>query len=120
MTLVWILSYLAMAVGYASAIMVHEVTLLNGNGSRTRSFAIADFDHDDDMDIAAINSGINNIGLFLGYGNNSFTNQTIYPTSIRPLSAAISHFNNDTNLDIVVANSNDSNFSVLLGFLQIK
>jgi hypothetical protein len=49
------------------------------------------------MDFAAIDSGTNNIGLFLGYGNNSFTNQIIYPTSIRPLSAAIGHFNNDTN-----------------------
>jgi hypothetical protein len=62
------------------------------------------------------NSGSNNMGIFLGYGNISFTNQMIYSTGSSPLSIAVGDFNNDTRLDIVVANSADTNIGVLLGY----
>ena len=70
------------------------------------------------MDIAAINSGTNNIGLFLGYGNNSFTNQTIYPldTYSHPYSVAVTDLNNDAILDIIVVNYAVNNLGLFLGY----
>ncbi|CAF1150895.1 unnamed protein product [Adineta steineri] len=67
------------------------------------------------MDIAVANSGTNNIGIFLGFGNNSFLNQTTFATGSGPWSLAVADLNNDNRLDIIVSNINDSNISVFLG-----
>jgi hypothetical protein len=93
-----------------------QLTLITGNGSLPLAFAIGDFNNDMHMDIAIANSGTNNVGIFLGYGNDSFTNQTIHFTGSSPRSLAVGDFNNDTRLDIVVANSNDNNVGILLGY----
>ncbi|CAF4253338.1 unnamed protein product, partial [Rotaria sordida] len=100
---------IALLFGYANEAFVKERTLSTGNGSRPQSFAIGDFNNDDHMDIAVVNSRTNNVGIFLGYGNNSFTNQLAYTTGAAPKSVALGDFNNDSNLDIVVANSKDDN-----------
>lgn len=42
------------------------------------SAAVGDFDSDTQLDIVVANFGTNNIGVFLGYGDGSFKNQTIY------------------------------------------
>jgi hypothetical protein len=68
------------------------------------------------VDIIVVNSGNDNVGVFLGYGNGLFANQTTYPTGRRPLSVAVGDFNNDIRLDIVVANFDSNNVGVLLGY----
>jgi hypothetical protein len=68
------------------------------------------------MDISVINSGTNNVGIFLGYGNGSFANQMTYLIGSFPWSIAVDDFNNDSRLDIVVANANDNNVGVLFGY----
>jgi hypothetical protein len=70
------------------------------------------------MDIGVANSGTNNIGIFLGNGSISFTNQMTYSTGLNssPYSVAIGDFNNDTKLDIVVANYGSDNIAILLGY----
>ncbi|CAF1252945.1 unnamed protein product [Rotaria magnacalcarata] len=68
------------------------------------------------MDIAIANSGTNNLGIFLGYGNVSFANQVIYSTGSSPWSVTVGDFNNNTRLDIAVTNFDDSNVTVLLGY----
>ncbi|CAF1320216.1 unnamed protein product [Rotaria sordida] len=107
---------IALLFGYANEAFVKERTLSTGNGSRPQSFAIGDFNNDDHMDIAVVNSRTNNVGIFLGYGNNSFTNQLAYTTGAAPKSVALGDFNNDSNLDIVVANSKDDNIGIFLGY----
>jgi hypothetical protein len=92
------------------------MTLTTGDGSRPQSFAIGDFNNDDRIDIVVVNSGINNIGIFLGYGNKSFAYQMTYLTDFYPLSAAVGYFNNDIRLDIVVANSLSDSVGVFLGY----
>ena len=84
--------------GYANEVFVNQMMLTTGNGSRPRSFVIGDFNNDDRMDIGVANSGTHNIGIFLGYGNISFANQTIYSTGSysSPYSIAAGDFNNDT------------------------
>ena len=69
------------------------------------------------MDIGVANSGTNNIGIFLGFGNISFSNQSTYPTGVdsSPYSLSVGDFNNDTLLDIVVANYGSDNVGIFFG-----
>ena len=55
------------------------------------------------------------MGVFLGHGNGSFTNQTTYSTDSRPHFIAVSDFNNDTFLDVVVANYESNSLGLFLG-----
>jgi hypothetical protein len=95
-----------------------QIISFTGYDSLPYSLAVGDFDHDDRLDMAVANFGIDNIGILLGYGNGSFANQQIYTTKhgSNPSSIAVGDFNNDHHLDIVVANNNTSNIGVLLGF----
>jgi hypothetical protein len=70
------------------------------------------------MDIGVANSGTDNIGIFLGYGNISFANQVTYSTGLysSPYSVTVGDFNNDTGLDIVAANYGSDNVGVFLGY----
>jgi hypothetical protein len=68
------------------------------------------------MDIGVANSGNHNIGIFLGYGNISFANQTTHLTGIEPYSVAVGDFNSDTRLDMVVANYGSGNVGIFLGY----
>jgi len=86
--------------------------------SRPYRVAVGDLNEDGYMDIVVANSGTDNIGIFMGYGNGTFASQTLYSTGLgsRPYSIAVEDFNNDTLLDIVVANYGINSIGVLLGY----
>jgi hypothetical protein len=92
------------------------MTLITGNGSLPRAFVTGDFNNDAHMDICIANSGTNNIGIFLGHADGSFTNQITYATGLSPWSLALGDFNGDTQLDIVVVNFADQNVGILFGY----
>ena len=73
------------------------------------------FNNDTYLDIVITNCGSDNMGIFLGYGNGSFVNETTYSTDSSPSSVAVADFNNDTKLDIIVANHGSDNAGILLG-----
>ncbi|CAF4153026.1 unnamed protein product [Rotaria sordida] len=77
-----------------------------------------DFNHDNLLDIVVANSGTNNIGIFLNYGNKTFASQMTLSTEdhSRPIAVATGDFNNDTHLDIAVANYDSHNISIFLGY----
>lgn len=54
------------------------------------------------LDIAITNYGSHNIGIFLGYSNDSFINQTTYLSKSNPYFVAAINFNNDFLLDIII------------------
>ncbi|CAF4490488.1 unnamed protein product [Rotaria sp. Silwood2] len=89
-----------------------------GDGSQPYSIALGDFNNDSTLDIVVVNRGTDNIGIFLGYGDGSFSNQMTYTTGISsgPSAVAVGDFNNDSRLDIAVANYGTSNVGVLLGY----
>jgi hypothetical protein len=94
-----------------------QTTFSTGTGSVPYSVALGDFNNDNRMDIAVANYGTGNVGIFLGYGNGTFTSQTTYvtdPTS-DPCSIVVGDVNNDTRLDIVVANIYANYILVLVG-----
>jgi hypothetical protein len=70
------------------------------------------------LDIVVTNSAVDNVGIFLGYGNGTFLEQTTYSTGVtsKPLYVIAADFNHDNRLDIVVANGYTNNVGVLLGY----
>jgi hypothetical protein len=77
-----------------------------GDDSHPFSVTFADFNNDNQVDIAVANSGTNSVGVLLNYGNGSFGAQTSYLIDYdsHPYGIAIGDFNNDTWIDMAVAN----------------
>ncbi|CAF1654098.1 unnamed protein product, partial [Adineta ricciae] len=76
-----------------------------------------DFNNDTLMDIVVVNSGTNNIGIFFGRANGTFTEQTTFSTGVgsQPSSIAVADLNNDGYLDIVVSNYGSHTIGILFG-----
>ena len=104
--------------GFVNIAFLKQMTLICDNGSQVRSFVVEDFNNDGYMDVVVAYFNTRKIGIFLGYGNISFSTQTIYSTDAHgsPYSLAVADFNNDTYLDIVVANYDFNNVGILLGY----
>ena len=88
------------------------------NGSLPWGIRVADFNSDNQSDIVIANELTNSIGIYLGYGNGSFSNITLYSTGngSDPRDSAFADFNNDSRLDIVVVNYRTHDVSVFLGY----
>jgi hypothetical protein len=88
------------------------------DGSQPSAVGVGDLNNDGQLDIIVTNSGTNNVGVLLGYGNGSFAAIMTYSTgqSSVPIAVIVKDLNNDTRLDIVVANYNSSSVGVLLGY----
>jgi hypothetical protein len=95
-----------------------QTTYSTGSNSLPVCIAVADFNKDSHLDITVCNSWYDTIGIFLGFGNGTFSGQTTYPTGINsgPSAIAIGDFNNDSQLDIVVANYWTGNIGIFLGY----
>ncbi|CAF2715852.1 unnamed protein product [Rotaria sp. Silwood2] len=104
--------------GYGDGSFQNHVTYSTGYQSYPTSVVIGDFNHDNQSDIGVANFNANNVGIFLGYGNGSFSTVVPYSTgdSSSPQYAVVGDFNNDKILDIAVANYGTSDVAVLFGF----
>lgn len=101
--------------GYGNISFASEEALSTGLDSSPYSIVVGDFNNDSRQDIVVANNVSNYIGLFLGYGNGSFANQTAYSTGLSQRSVAVADFNNDTILDILIASYDSNNIGVLCG-----
>ena len=92
----------------------NEILLVSGGNSRVRYIAVDDFNNDTMQDIVVVNFGTKNIGVILGYGNGSFSEQMIFSAGPQsaPYSIAIGHFNEDNQLDLVVVNYDSNNIDM--------
>jgi hypothetical protein len=94
-----------------------QQTYSTGSQSLPYAAVVHDFDNDKNLDIAVACYGTNNIGIFLGYGNGTFSDQNLFSLgSSRPLFIAASDFNNDNQADIVVVNYGTDSIGILLGY----
>ena len=77
--------------GDGNGSFANPITFSTGFDSVPYSLAVADLNNDDKLDIVVANYGTNNVGVLLGHGNGTFTNQTIFNTGINshPYSIAI-------------------------------
>jgi hypothetical protein len=75
-----------------------------------------DLNNDNRLDIVVANSGDNNVGVLLGYGNGSFGKQTLYLMGYgsHPYAVVVGDFNNDTWMDMAVANYDKQGVDILL------
>ncbi|CAF3575076.1 unnamed protein product [Adineta steineri] len=103
---------------YGSSTFANQITYSTGDNSQPHAVTIGDFNNDKQVDIVVANSGTNNIGIFLAYGNGTFSSQMTYSTGdgSTPYDVATGDFNNDGQLDIAVANYNGWNIGIFLGY----
>ena len=94
-----------------------QMIYTTGYDSVPNSLAIGDFNEDNKLDIVVVNSGTDNIVIFLGFGNGTFANSTTYTTThnSNPSSVAVGDFNHDHHLDVVVTNYHFGNIAIFLG-----
>jgi hypothetical protein len=92
-------SNIGIFLGYGNGTFATQIKYSTGLNSFPESIAIGDMNNDNHLDIVVANSNTKNVGIFLGYGNGSFTNQKTYSISLSSTSDvqsfAISDFNND-------------------------
>jgi gliding motility-associated-like protein len=100
-----------------------NLTFVNAPGSpdncssNPRGLETADFNKDGIVDLVIGNAYTNQLYVYLGVGNGSFTNAPGSPfvSGNGPISTAIADYNGDSNLDLAVANYNDGTVSIFLG-----
>ncbi|MCI0486877.1 MAG: FG-GAP-like repeat-containing protein [Blastocatellia bacterium] len=66
----------------------------------------ADFNGDNNPDLALLNRNLNHVRILLGDGNGGFTVGPPIAVGSFPLSIAVGNFNGDANLDLAVVNNN--------------
>ncbi|CAM2728269.1 unnamed protein product [Rotaria socialis] len=104
--------------GYGNGSFSQQIVYKLSKGSSPVWLIVHDFNEDNVQDMAVANSGGNNIGIFLGYGDGTFRNASLYSTgnNSAPCSIAIGDFNGDNRMDIAVANVKGGNIVILFGY----
>ncbi|CAF1190976.1 unnamed protein product [Adineta steineri] len=105
-------------VRYISADFQNILTYSTGISTHPYAVIIADFNNDNISDVLSVNSAIDTVGIFLGYGNGTFTAETMFSVGqgSHPVYAAVADFNQDNILDIATANSYNDSISIIYGF----
>ena len=75
---------------------------------------LGDFNADNKMDAAVVNSTANTVSLLIGNGDGSFQARQDIPVGLGAAAAAAGDFNQDGKLDLVVVNANANTVSILL------
>jgi hypothetical protein len=103
--------------GYGNGSFQPYVDLSNDINAQPTAIVIGDINKDNRLDILIANRNASNVGVFLGQGNGTFSQQIIVSTGTNstPTGLALSDLNSDTILDIVVANHQNDNLVILLG-----
>ncbi|CAF0849676.1 unnamed protein product [Adineta ricciae] len=94
------------------------MTYSTGSNSAPNSITIADLNGDNLLDMVTANYGTNNVGIFIGYKDGTFSNQITYSTDSysTPRYVAVDDLNNDTYPDLAVANYGTSTIGLFFGF----
>jgi hypothetical protein len=89
----------------------------NGNyntGEFLEGIAIADFDGDNDPDLAVPNIGPDNVSVLLNNEDGTFAAAANYGVGDEPMVIAIGDLDGDTDADVAATNFSSHNVSVLL------
>ncbi|CAF3457993.1 unnamed protein product [Rotaria sp. Silwood1] len=91
-------------------------TFSTGSGSLPYAIDSGDFNGDNILDLIVPNSGTDNVGILIGYGNGRFRKQKTYSTGSgsSPVDVTIGDFNGDNRLDFVIANHNHNTVGIFL------
>ena len=104
--------------GYGNGSFSLQKILSTGVGCGPYSLAIGEFNKDAQLDIAVVNHNTDTLGIFLGYGNGAFSNQTVYSTGVdsSPSSIIVADFNKDNRQDLAVSNYRTDNIVIFVGY----
>ena len=110
-------STIRILLGHDFGILTNQIVHSTGSAIHPIFVEVADFNHDNQSDIAVVNAGSNTINVRFGMGDSSFRDETICPISVgaEVSSIVVGDFNRDTHLDIAVANFGHDNIGVFLG-----
>ncbi len=86
-----------------------------GESARPNSVAAADFNGDENIDMAAVNSWTDTVTILLGNGNGTFGTATDYAAGDGPQCVKAADFDSDGDFDLVVANNVGGSISIFLG-----
>jgi len=84
-------------------------------GTKPNFVLTKDFNADGKNDLAVTNETANNISIFFGVGDGTFSPKTDYPTGSLPTSVAAGDFNADGKIDLAITNYGGNSISILLG-----
>ncbi|CAF1190267.1 unnamed protein product [Rotaria sp. Silwood1] len=103
--------------GYGNGSFRNQMSYSTGSNSFPLSVTVGDFNHDNWLDFAVVNYATSNLGIRLGHGDGTFSNQTTYSTGVRskPCFITTVDLNNDSRLDLVVANYKSNNIGIFIG-----
>ena len=79
--------------------------------------ATGDFNNDHLLDLVIVNNGALNFGVYLGYGNGTFSQLIIHSTPLKriPSSVAVGDMNNDTYVDVIISSTLNGTIALFLG-----
>ena len=92
-------------------------TSYDGGGNHgwwTKNLVTGFFDDDQDLDVAHINSGSNNVAIFMGNGDGTLAAPVTYNLSSQPVAITTTDINGDDEIDLAITHSNDR-LSILTG-----
>ncbi len=103
--------------GYSNITFSTSTAYSTGPNSNPYMVVVRDFNNDYRLDIAVANFGTNNVGIFFGLGNGSFSNQIELSTGqSRPISINVADFNHDTLPDIATVDYGTHSISIFYGY----
>lgn len=98
-----------------------DIQVLLGNGDGTfqpavdysvgmapGSVAVADFNHDGNLDLVVTNALGDSVSVLLGNGDGTFQPAITFPTPPDPIFVAVGDFNGDGNIDVATVNLSDN------------
>jgi hypothetical protein len=90
-----------------------SIYLTKDTDGQLKSIAAADIDNNGKYDIIIADQFMNNIGIFLNKGGNTFYDVRTYSVGKSPVFVTTADLNNDKNTDIIVANTKSNDISIL-------
>ncbi|CAF1311483.1 unnamed protein product [Adineta steineri] len=104
--------------GFGNGSLAKIVTYSTGDGSGPVAVAVGDLNQDNKSDIIVANSQSDNIYLFFGLGNGTFSPITIYSTGLGsgPYAITVADLDNDQIFDIIVIAAKINSVLVLQGY----
>lgn len=84
-------------------------------GIEPSAVTTGDFDGDNNLDVAVVNTASNTVAILLGDGEGGFEFTGLYEVDREPVAVIAADFNRDGNLDLAIANKRSNNVTVLLG-----
>ena len=114
----FLMNNIGIHISYGNQSFGGVITYSTGFGSDPQSVAVSDFNQDNQSDVVVANYGTSNIGIFLGFGDGSFTTMSTYSMqdNCRPVAVTTADLNQDNQTDIIVVNSESNNIYIFFGY----